>query len=125
MELQSQMSNMECFRVYPSINPTSTRLVEIFGEISLNSIFDCDPYSKGVSFFKVEDLSNYIESILESFEVTDAISTELLCLILGAMVLYITVLHQSKNTAKKKRYNEDMYYKVGAVKSKYFTSLIP
>ena len=35
------------------------------------------------------------------------------------------VLHQSSNTGKDKRNDEDMYFTVGAVKAKYSLSLSP
>ena len=41
------------------------------------------------------------------------------------MILDAHVLHQSNNTTKKKRDDEDMYCIVGAVKDKYSPSFIP
>ena len=41
------------------------------------------------------------------------------------MILDTPVLHQSNNTAKKKRDEEDMYCTIGAVKFKYFPPLSP
>ena len=53
------------------------------------------------------------------------ISNETSCLILGAMITNNLVLHQYNNTAKEKRNDEDMYYKVGVVKAKSSPSLSP
>ena len=93
--------------------------------IALTSKFYLDSYVKGGSFSKVEAHSNDIESVLESFEDTDLISSELSCLILGAMISDTTVFHQSNNTAKKKRDNEDMYCAVSEVRAKSLPSLSP
>ena len=41
------------------------------------------------------------------------------------MILDSLIFHQSNNTAKKKREDEDMYCKVGAVKAKSLLSLSP
>ena len=41
------------------------------------------------------------------------------------MILDTPVLHQSNNTAKEKIEDEGMYCTLGAVKAKYFPSLIP
>ena len=82
-------------------------------------------YGKRGIFFKVESHLDDIESVPESFGGTDHIFDELSCLILGAMVVDTPVLDQSNNTVKKKRYDEDMYCTVGAVKAKSLLSLIP
>ena len=76
------------------------------------------------------NITKNIESVLEWFEGTDPISAELSCLILGVMILGVMildtpVLHQSKNTAKKKRGYEDSYCTVRAVKANYLLSLSP
>ena len=41
------------------------------------------------------------------------------------MILDTSVLHQSKNTEKNKRYDEYMYFTVGGVKAKSLLSLSP
>ena len=90
-------------------------------QIALPSKFDWYPYGKGGSFPKVEDPSNDIDSVMESFEGTYTISAEISFLSLGAMILNTPILHQSNNMAKDKRDYEDMYFTVSAVKAKYFT----
>ena len=99
--------------------------VENCERISLTSKFDWDIFVKGGIFSKVEYHLNNIESVLESFEVTDPISENLSCLSLGAMISDTTVLHQSKNTVKEKINDEDMYCTVGAGKTRSLPSLSP
>ena len=91
----------------------------------MTSKFDWGIYGKGGSFSKVEDQSNNIELVMESFEVTDPISAELSCLRLGDTILDTPVLHKSNNMAKDKRDDEDIYCIVCTVKDKYLLSLNP
>ena len=66
---------------------------------------------------------SYIESVLESFEITYPILADISCLSLGAMISDTPVLYQSNKTAKNARDDENMYCTVGAVKSKSSPSL--
>ena len=66
-----------------------------------------------------------IELFLESFEGTYPISSDISYLSLGVMISDNPVLHQSNNTEKDKRNDEDMYFTVGEVKAKSSLSLSP
>ena len=99
--------------------------VENCDPIALTSKFYWDPYGKVISFYKVEAHFNLIELVMESFEGTYLISFKLSCLGLGAMISDTPVFHQSNNTAKDKRKDEDMYCTVDSVKAKYSSSLSP
>ena len=80
-------------------------------------------FGKGGSSYKVEHHLNDIELIIESFEGTYPISANLSYLSLGVMISDTPVFHQLNNTENKKRYDEDMECKVGAVKDKYLPLL--
>ena len=97
--------------------------IENCNQIPLPSKFYWDSFGKGRILSKVEAHLNDIESVLEYFEDTDPISSKISCLSLGVMISDTPVFHQLNNTENKKRYDEDMECKVGAVKDKYLPLL--
>ena len=74
--------------------------VENCEQITLTSKFDWDTYGKGGSSSKVEAQSNIIELVLESFEGTYPISSDISGLIIGSMIYDTPVFHNSNNTEK-------------------------